>query len=646
MLANELLLAQIRLRKVKNATFNSGILIADRYAKTIQECVGSDICYRFASKGNISYQDVIKRASNTLTYNNPEMVIEDIYTKSKQILDASGEAIELPKHTMMVFRHTLTTPRKDRDGDIMRTQGAKPDPKMLLLWNHVHTLPIGKLIVVAEHNSKKLSVISCIVDMNELCHDSAVMIEAKMGRFSHGFKALEFSKIKEHREEEGGFDVKSFEIMEESLVSVPSNVDAEVDDILLSLAEGGKFKSAMMLNVGKSIRAKKPLVIVVEKDMKKLGLEKSDSEEEEEHDETKGKGKEGCTCEHGASKETDDEVDEEKDADDKEMKLCPKCGETMKNGSCKCGYSMKDAEEDETMEEEEEKSKKKPFQKPEDEEKPSEEAEESDEDEEEDEEDKSKQMTCKKCGGSMKDGSCEKCGYSMLKKDDDGDEEKSFFDSSKVGRTVSLKNMTNLQHAKKCVEEVHNKEMLMTLGGKALCKDAVKSITEVLDTVPKEPLGGETSVDDIDAKQAMAIFIAKSTDDLRRKMRHHLDTLEELAQTEKRTSRFLKLKGGPGSGPRPGGGGGGNGNPKAHAHKLTLDAYRASGATTFGPVSDAVSRAARASKAGKHREASQAHREAAGEHGKESKRETPFADYHRVAEQAHTRAAEFHETLA
>ncbi len=255
---NDLLLEAVRNRKSKSE-FNYGILTADRYVKTLQECVGNEACYKFACKGNVSFDDAMKKASKTLTYNNPDMVLEDIYDKAKQLQDKDGIGLELPKSTLMVFRHTLTTSRKDRDGDIIRTEGVTVDPNMLLLWQHVHTLPIGKMLGVAEHTKDSLSLISAIVDINELSHDAAVMIENKMGRFSHGFSADEFEKMEGEEDNPfGGFDITKASIMEESLVSIPANTDAEIEDVLLSLVEGGKLTSALMKGVGTFIREKRP----------------------------------------------------------------------------------------------------------------------------------------------------------------------------------------------------------------------------------------------------------------------------------------------------------------------------------------------------------------------------------------------------
>ena len=248
------LLSQIKNRKQKNTQFNYGILTADRYVKTLQDGVGLDFCYKYASTRQTSFDDVLTKASNTLVYSNPDMVVQE---KKVNIED-----YELPKNTLMAFSHVLTTSRKDRDGDILRTKGAEVDPNMLLLWQHVHTLPIGKMIAVTKQSNKELIVVSAIVDMNELSHDAAVMIDNKMGRFSHGFRALEYEELKEEDPNDiYGFDIKRFEVMEESLVSVPANSDAETQEVLLSLVEDGKMTSPLMKEYGKSIKERRNVIV-------------------------------------------------------------------------------------------------------------------------------------------------------------------------------------------------------------------------------------------------------------------------------------------------------------------------------------------------------------------------------------------------
>ncbi len=133
--------------------------------------------------------------------------------------------MQVPENTLIVMRNVLTTPDEDRDTDILRTAGAKPDEKMPLLWQHLHTSPIGKCLGIASHTDKALSLWTALLDLNELTEDAAKLVEAQVLRFSHGFRALEFKE----RKDSTGFEITSFEVIEQSLVSVPSNVRAEVE---------------------------------------------------------------------------------------------------------------------------------------------------------------------------------------------------------------------------------------------------------------------------------------------------------------------------------------------------------------------------------------------------------------------------------
>lgn len=225
------LLKAIRARQAKQTEFGHGILTADRHVANMKDL-------------NVDrFDEALASAKSKLVYANEDMRVE------KGSLEG-----ELPKNTLMVFRHVLTTPRKDRDGDILRTDGALVDPNLLLLWQHVHTMPIGKMLSIAEHTRDKLSLVSAIVDTNELAHDAATMVDAGMARFSHGFRALKF---KELDDKSGGFDIESYEIMEASMVSVPANTDAQVEEQMLDLIEGKRLTSSVMKNYGKLLREKR-----------------------------------------------------------------------------------------------------------------------------------------------------------------------------------------------------------------------------------------------------------------------------------------------------------------------------------------------------------------------------------------------------
>lgn len=248
----------IRNRKSRSE-LGYGILTADKYVSSVADCVGHDACRKYEG---MDVGLLIKESSQKLTYSNEDMVAFGIKS-SGDLSEWLSDDIELPPNTLMVFRHVLTTPRKDRDGDILRTGGATPDPKMCLLWQHIHTLPIGKMLEVVEHNDEVLKNVSAIIDIGDLAHDAAVMMANGMGRFSHGFRAITWEQLKEESGETTGptgFDIKTFEIMEESIVSVPSNVDAQTEEILMTLQSRKEVKSDIVRDfIQKSVVEKRPL---------------------------------------------------------------------------------------------------------------------------------------------------------------------------------------------------------------------------------------------------------------------------------------------------------------------------------------------------------------------------------------------------
>jgi len=374
---NEELLVAIRQRQEKQTRFNRGILTADRYVQTMLDKAGVEICYGVAAKGMTSFDDVLRKAAQTLVYSNED---SEVHEKLTDLYNDLPQGVELPKSTLMVFRHTLSTPRKDRDGDILRTEGMEVDPKMLLLFQHVNTMPIGKMLRIALQNEKTLDLWSCIIDMNETSHDSAVMVDNGMGRFSHGFKAREFDKVKDSKGKlTGGFDIVRCEVMEESLVSVPANVDTDTHEVILSLVESGKLTSSVMKEVGRVIREGRDVTVPVKMELEESN-EKGDSdtdtasqfgggdsggddqkaggEASPSKEASDGTGDEGSEGRDEGERSTDKEVKKE---EEKEAPVCPKCGsDQIKDGVCeKCGYKMtgkekpSKAEEPEKEEEEE-----------------------------------------------------------------------------------------------------------------------------------------------------------------------------------------------------------------------------------------------------------------------------------------------------
>ena len=213
------LLEAVRTRK-GSGEFGYGITTADRYVAPAIEAIGKELAR--CSKGS---ERLIKRASETLTVCTPDFVNErraQGVADMKQLL-----GMDPPEHAMIAMVNRLTTPKEDRDGDTLQTAGARLDPKAPLLWQHVHTLPIGNMMRILKQDAEVLKVATVLLDINELTSDAAKLVEAEALRFSHGFIPLKFEERK------GGplarFNILEYDIVEESLVSVPSNTDAEIE---------------------------------------------------------------------------------------------------------------------------------------------------------------------------------------------------------------------------------------------------------------------------------------------------------------------------------------------------------------------------------------------------------------------------------
>lgn len=246
------------------------IALASPYVRQVMGCVG-DECQWDASA---------KAAENLPTYCGSGFSLEEKSASAAKFGLLLGD-VEAPKHTLMVLRHVVTTPREDRDKDVLLTSGAKVDPKMPLLWQHLIGVPIGKMVAVVDHTPEVLRVATALLDLNELTHDAAKLIEADALRFSHGFRVLEYRE----RKASTGFEVTSFEILEVSLVSVPSNVDAVIE----MYAKGGLSSEPMK-------RFAKGLDEVRVKSLSGIALKEQDETAAVEEPEPKAKAEPPCTC--------------------------------------------------------------------------------------------------------------------------------------------------------------------------------------------------------------------------------------------------------------------------------------------------------------------------------------------------------------
>jgi hypothetical protein len=218
--------AVARAGKSANA-FGYGIGLAEAYVARAFDELGFGETIAGAKRA-----DILAASSGKLVYCQPELEIFRKTTRSSQFAELLPDGIKAPDNTLLVFQNVVTTPRIDRDKDVLETSGGMLDPKAPLLWQHLYNLPLGPVLATIEHTPKALKVACAIVDVNDLTSDAAKFVEAGVLRISHGFRALEWDQRKAEPGDamgEPGYHITKFEIMEVSLVSVPSNVDAVIE---------------------------------------------------------------------------------------------------------------------------------------------------------------------------------------------------------------------------------------------------------------------------------------------------------------------------------------------------------------------------------------------------------------------------------
>ena len=201
------------------------IATASPYLKEIQSCLdGSGVCptKMFSLESGETWKKMLAEANDRLTYADPEGFIK-----------SAGDG-DLSDGSILSYDAILSTSQKDRDGDIVRTDGMQLESNMPLLWQHVWSQPIGKMVSVVEQNSQHVVCKYAIAD-TDLGRDAATLVRMGALRKSHGFFPLpgKFEPLEVRKNADGtsvvsGYDIKACSVYESSLVSIPANAGAKV----------------------------------------------------------------------------------------------------------------------------------------------------------------------------------------------------------------------------------------------------------------------------------------------------------------------------------------------------------------------------------------------------------------------------------
>jgi len=146
------------------------------------------------------------------------------------------------------YNTIMTTSERDREGDILRSAGAKIDSSMPVLWQHMPYMPIGRLISVISQDEKQIEIRNGLAGVS-MISDVMVLMDCKSLRTSHGFRPIKYDELRDDQGNYlGGYDFEEYSVMESSLVSVPANAGA-----IITNWENNKFTTPIIKAYGQGL---------------------------------------------------------------------------------------------------------------------------------------------------------------------------------------------------------------------------------------------------------------------------------------------------------------------------------------------------------------------------------------------------------
>jgi len=268
----ELTVADILAKVGKRKSRHVGIGIASDYVSTIGACFGTEGAERFFGMGSDrQWAQALKESQGKLVYRQEDMKVTGVksklliakqrkYPTRKPSRKEDDAAPTVTAGACMEFDCVLTSKKRDRDRDILEPSGARVDPSMPLLWQHIPMQPIGKLVKVITQDEEQV-VVRCAIADNAFGRDVAQLVEFGALRISHGFVPTKFEPIEEDENADPwmqGWHVLEYDVLEVSTVSIPSNTDAVITGF-----SRGKLHHPLVKSWAQAVSRERPTMVPV-----------------------------------------------------------------------------------------------------------------------------------------------------------------------------------------------------------------------------------------------------------------------------------------------------------------------------------------------------------------------------------------------
>ena len=220
--------------------FGGAVSLAQHYVRGFEQCAGQKQLRKYFKLGSDKeWQQALKDTATLLCFSNGDM--GEFATSHKndagQIIHSGSptrkDMDEMTPKSIMDFECIVSSKRRDRGKDVLNPLGCEIDEKSPLLWQHIPMEPVGKYVKTLAKTAEIVKAHCCIAG-TPLGYDAALLVDFGALRISHGFRPKEFQPLdeiaeyKDEPESDEGWFINSYSVMEISLVSIPSNVDAVI----------------------------------------------------------------------------------------------------------------------------------------------------------------------------------------------------------------------------------------------------------------------------------------------------------------------------------------------------------------------------------------------------------------------------------